>query len=138
MTTAPHSTAFKSARMLLVVAAGFVALAFAIWGVTRGTAAAIGATLSVLNWFALRWLTERIARTDGQTKGGASLLLVGKMGLLMALVYILIQRLDVDPIGLAFGLGVLFIGPVVTTLVGPGQSIKPASAQAAVGPREEH
>jgi ATP synthase I chain len=136
MTTSPAT--FKSARMLLVVAAGFVALAFAIWGVERGLAALIGATLSVLNWFALRWLTERIAHSEGQSKGGASLLLVAKMGLLMALVYILIQRLHVDPIGLAFGLGVLFIGPVVTTLVGPGQSLKQAGTQPALDPREEH
>jgi hypothetical protein len=120
MTTA--LAAIKSARLLLAIAAGFVALAFAMWGVERGVAALVGATLSVLNWFALRWLTARIAHTDGQSKGGASLLLVAKMGLLMALVYILIQRLNVDPIGLAFGLGVLFIGPVVTALVGTGQT----------------
>lgn len=119
MTTALAS--IKSARLLLVIAAGFVALAFGMWGATRGWAALVGATLSVLNWFALRWLTERIARIDGPGKSGASLLLVAKMGLLMAVVYILIQRLNVDPIGLAFGLGVLFIGPVLTALVS-GQS----------------
>jgi hypothetical protein len=144
MTTA--LAAIKSARLLLVIAAGFVALAFAMWGVERGVAAAVGASLSVLNWYALRWLTGRIARTDGQSKGGASLLLVAKMGLLMALVYILIQRLNVDPIGLAFGLGVLFIGPVVTTLVGTGQSSTSAAAdgtalkQAGASPagRQEH
>jgi hypothetical protein len=119
-----------------------------MWGAERGLAALIGATLSVLNWLALRWLTERIAHGEGQTKGSASLLLVGKMGLLMALVYILIQRLHVDPIGLAFGLGVLFIGPVVTALVGTGHSSKVeardsareqnlAGAQTAVSTREE-
>jgi hypothetical protein len=128
MTTALAS--IKSARLLLVIAAGFVALAFAMWGVTRGLGALIGATLSVLNWFALRWLTERIANTEGQSKGGASLLLVAKMGLLMALVYILIQRLNVDPIGLAFGLGVLFIGPVLTALVS-GQSFGVSTVGAA-------
>jgi hypothetical protein len=128
MTTALAS--IKSARLLLVIAAGFVALAFGMWGVTRGLAALIGATLSVLNWLALRWLTERIAKTEGQSKGGASLLLVAKMGLLMALVYILIQRLNVDPIGLAFGLGVLFIGPVLTALVS-GQSFGVSTVRAA-------
>ena len=109
--------------------------------------AAIGATLSVLNWLALRWLTARIVRTDGPGKGGASLLLVGKMGVLIAVVYILIQRLHVDPIGLAFGLGVLFIGPVVTGLVDGSQSlnaagkepaaVNQAGAQAALSTREE-
>ncbi len=126
-------SAIKSAPLLLVIAAGVVALSFGMWGVTRGLATLVGAALSVLNWFALRWLTERIARTDGPGKGGASLLLVAKMGLLMALVYILIQRLNVDPIGLAFGLGVLFIGPVLTALVS-GQSfgvVPVGAAQAA-------
>jgi len=139
----PRASTIKSVRLLLVVAAGFVALAFGMWGVTRGLAALVGATLSVLNWLALRWLTERIARTDGPSKGGASLLLVAKMGLLMALVYILIQRLNIDPIGLAFGLGVLFIGPVLTALVS-GQSFgvaaQPASKHAGAEPagRQEH
>jgi parvulin-like peptidyl-prolyl isomerase len=142
MTTA--FAAIKSARLLLAIAAGFVALAFAMWGVERGLAAAVGATLSVLNWFALRWLTGRIAQSDGQSKGSASLLLVAKMGLLMALVYILIQRLNVDPIGLAFGLGVLFIGPVVTALVGTGVTnaagADPAALKAGAQPagRQEH
>lgn len=135
MSTAP--SAIKSARLLLVIAAGFVALAFGMWGVTRGLAALVGATLSVLNWFALRWLTERIARTDGPSKGGASLLLVAKMGLLMALVYILIQRLNLDPIGLAFGLGVLFIGPVLTALVS-GQSFGVSTSVGAAQTASEH
>jgi hypothetical protein len=137
MTATPANS--RATLALLAIAAGFVALAFAMWSPARAAAAAIGATLSVLNWFALRWLTERIAHGGGANKGGAALLLVAKMGLLMAVVYVLIQRLSVDPIGLAFGLGVLFIGPVVTALVGPGaaSSITAAGAQAAVRTKEE-
>ena len=112
----------RTTRLLLLIAAGFVASAFALWGAERGVAALVGASLSVLNWLALRWLTGRIVRSDAPGKGAASLLLVGKIGLLMAVVYILISRLHLDPVGLAFGLGVLFIGPVVVGIVGAGRA----------------
>ena len=112
----------RTTRLLLLIAAGFVASAFALWGTERGVAALVGAGLSVLNWLALRWLTGRIVRADGPGKGAASLLLVGKIGLLIAVVYILISRLRLDPVGLAFGLGVLFIGPVVVGIVGAGRA----------------
>lgn len=113
----------KTTRVLLLIAAAFVAVAFGLWGQARGVAALVGATLSVANWLALRWLTGRIVDPDaGPSKAAMSLLLVAKIGLLMAIVYILIQRLQLDPIGLAFGLGVLFIGPVVANLAGAGRS----------------
>jgi len=113
----------KTTRVLLLIAATFVAIAFGLWGQARGVAALVGAVLSVINWLVLRWLTSRIVDPDaGTSKAAMSLLLVGKIGLLMAIVYILIQRLQLDPIGLAFGLGVLFIGPVVANLAGAGRS----------------
>ncbi|HEX6241277.1 MAG TPA: ATP synthase subunit I [Polyangiales bacterium] len=112
----------RTTRLLLLIAVGFVASAFALWGAERGVAALVGASLSVLNWLALRWLTGRIVRSNAPGKGAASLLLVGKIGLLMAVVYILIARLRLDPVGLAFGLGVLFIGPVVVGIVGAGRA----------------
>jgi hypothetical protein len=111
----------RTTRLLLLIAAGFVALAFALWGAERGFAALVGASLSVLNWLALRWLTGRIVRSDAPGKGAASMLLVGKIGLLIGIVYVLIARLRLDPIGLAFGLGVLFIGPVVVGIAGAGR-----------------
>ena len=109
----------KTTRVLLLIAATFVAVAFGLWGQARGVAALVGALVSVVNWLALRWLTGRIVDPEaGPSKAAMSLLLVAKIGVLMALVYILIQRLHLDPIGLAFGLGVLFIGPVVANLAG--------------------
>lgn len=111
----------RTTRILLLIAACFVALAFALWGVERGIAASVGASLSVLNWLALRWLTGRIVNGEGTSKGSASLLLVGKIGFLIGAVYILIARLHIDPVGLVFGLGVLFIGPLVVGIVGAGR-----------------
>lgn len=157
----------KTTRLLLLIAACLVTLAYAQWGVVRGTATLVGAGLSLLNWLALRWLTARIlepdtdagerevvvdardparavdagdlarsvdARGSARSKAFISLLLVGKIGVLIGVVYVLIQHLRVDPVGLAFGLGVLFIGPLVAGVVSGGRALHPPAAAAA---REE-
>jgi hypothetical protein len=143
----------KTTRLLLLIAACLVALAYVQWGAVRGTATLVGAGLSLLNWLALRWLTARIlepdtdagesarlvdagepARGSARSKAFISLLLVGKIGVLIGVVYVLIQHLRVDPVGLAFGLGVLFIGPLVAGVVSGGRALHPPSAAAA---REE-
>lgn len=135
--------AFRNTALLLLAAAGISALAFGLWGVERGIAASVGAGLSVLNWLALRWLTGRIIRSEGASKGSASLLLVLKIGVLIALVSILVQRIQLDPVGLTFGLGLLVIGPLLTGLVGGGRALSshPAAegiaAQPMSGAREE-
>lgn len=121
---------------LLLVAAAVVVLAFALWGQTRGFAAALGAGLAVGNWFALRWLAGRLV-LGGARSIGLSLLLIAKIGLLMAIVFVLINRVQVDPIGLAFGLGVLFIGPVLAGLLTAGRSAPSLDPSAARAAREE-
>ena len=131
----------RMTRPLLLIAAIVVVSAFALWGSTRGVAALLGATLSVGNWFALRGLSARLVSSNfaSGTRGAAlGFLLIGKIGLLMAIVFILINRVQVDPIGLAFGLSVLFIGPVLAGILTAGtgatQSLDPSAAGAA---REE-
>ena len=119
---------------LLLVAVAMVAIAFAIWGSTRGVAALIGAAIGVGNWFALRWLAGRLV-SNGGGKAAVSLLLVAKIVALMGIVFVLINRLQVDPIGLAFGLGVLFVGPVLAGLLtggaGSAQSLDPSAVRSA-------
>lgn len=122
----------RIARTLLVMAALIVAASFALGPVERGLATLVGAGLSLLNLAVLRWLTGRILDNGGAAtldpaapapeggaggKLGASLLLVLKMALLIAIVFVLIHRAKLDPIGLVLGLGVLFIGPVVAGLM---------------------
>jgi hypothetical protein len=142
----------KTTRVLLLIAGCVVALAYVQWGAARGLAALVGAAISLLNWFALRWFTARLvygaadkasaasgsgdrgSAQSGATKAFVSLLLMGKIGLLFAVIYVLIQQLQLDPLGLAFGLAVLFIGPVVASLVGGTASLHPSAANAA---REE-
>jgi hypothetical protein len=127
----------RMTRPLLLIAAIVVVLAFALWGETRGYAALIGALLSVGNWFSLRWLANRIVHGSGN-RAAASILLMAKIGVLTAIIFVLLNRVRVDPIGLVFGLGVLVVGPVLAGLLtantSSAQSLNPSAAQAA---REE-
>ncbi|MDB4974831.1 MAG: hypothetical protein JWN48_3172 [Myxococcaceae bacterium] len=128
-------TTQRMTRPLLLIAAIVVVSAFALWGVERGVAALIGALLSVGNWFALRGLSARLVSANfasGARGAALGFLLIGKIGLLMAIVFILINRVRLDPIGLAFGLSVLFVGPVLAGLLtagnGAAQSLDPSAA----------
>ncbi len=105
----------RMTRPLLLIAASVVCIAFALWGAQRGAAAAVGAGLSVLNWFTLRWLVSRMF--GGGNKAALGMLLMAKIGALIGVVFVLINRLQLDPIGLAFGLGVLFLGPAIAGLL---------------------
>lgn len=108
----------RMTKPLLLIAALVVALAFALWGAPRGIAALVGALLSLGNWFALRWLASRLATPSAGGRSAAlSLLLIAKIGLLIAIVFVLIHRLALDAVGLAFGLSVLFLGPVLAGLL---------------------
>ncbi len=100
-------------RPVVISAVVVVALAFALTGPTRGLAALLGAGVAVGNWFALRFLAARFVGASAASSTGFSLLLIGKIGLLMAIVYGLHARLGADPIGLALGLSVLFVGPLL-------------------------
>ena len=131
----------RMTRPLLLIAAIVVAAAFALWGAPRGVAAMAGALLSVGNWFALRGLAARLVTSNfasGARSAVLGFLLIAKIGLLMAIVFILINRVQLDPVGLAFGLSVLFVGPVLAGLLtagnGAAQSLDPSAASAA---REE-
>jgi hypothetical protein len=104
-------------RPLLTIAAILVSTAYALWGANRAQAALVGAAVGLLNWFALCWLMGRMVQVPSARRALLSLLLVAKIGLLMAAVFFLISKLALDPLGLAFGLGVLFLGPVVAGLL---------------------
>jgi hypothetical protein len=129
----------RMTRPLLLIAAIVVVSAFALWGSTRGVAALVGASLAVGNWFALRWLSARLV-ASGSRGAALGFLLIAKIGLLMAIVFVLINRVRLDPIGLAFGLGVLFVGPVLASLLtagGPSTSPVPSLDPSAAGSARE-
>ncbi len=120
----------RIARTLLVFAAAISALAFANWGTRMGIAASTGAAVGVANWFALRWLGNRIMSGEGN-RALVSLLTIGKIGLLIAIVAVLINTLKLDPVGLCMGLSVLFLGPAIGAVLATTDSKNPAAAQVA-------
>ena len=102
-----------TARMTLHIAlsgAVLTALVYFLVGPASGGGALVGATVAVLNWLALRWLLARIMRGTDRKRIGVSLLLVGKMAVLMAVCWMLIAHLDVDALGFIVGISALFIG----------------------------
>ncbi len=127
---APARASTRVNRPVVISALVVVALAFALTGPTRGLAALFGAALAVGNWFALRFLAARFVHASAASSTGFSLLLIGKIGLLMAIVYLLIARLGADPIGLALGLSVLFVGPLLAGVLGASASSAQARSEA--------
>jgi hypothetical protein len=133
----PASDSSRITRVLLAIAAAISVLAYVNWGAERGLAATVGAGVSLANWFALRWLGLRIMSGQGPAKALVSLLAIGKIGLLMAIVYVLINTLHLDPVGLCLGLAVLFIGPVVGGLLAATSSPAQPNTSAASVANEE-
>lgn len=106
-----------SGTLLVPLFAGAVTVvAFALWGTERGVAALAGGVLAVANWFALRWIVSRIARGEATQRLMVGFLLIAKLGLLMALVFMLVARFKLDPLGVLLGLGTLFVAPVLSGL----------------------
>ena len=124
-------TTHRTARVLPLIAILIAAVTFAVWGLDRGIAAFVGGAVSVLNWTALRWLTRRIMAGRPEQRVGLTLLLMLKMGALMAVVFILIHKLALDPIGLVLGLATLFIAPLLAATLGTGGPTQPNAAHAA-------
>jgi hypothetical protein len=121
---------------LTLLAMGIAGACYGVWGAERGSAAAIGGALSVVNMLSLRWMVNRMMAATDRQRAGLSLLLVAKMGALIAVVVLLINHLSVEPIGLMLGLSVLFVGPVLGGLMADPSSASDPSPAGAAG--EEH
>jgi hypothetical protein len=104
-----------------------------VWGAERGQAAAVGSAVGVGNWVALRWLVSRIVSDETAGRAGFSLLLVGKMTALMGIIFVLMNRFSIEPLGLTLGLGVLFVGPVLGSLLVGGRTLVDASTAGSAG-----
>jgi hypothetical protein len=104
-------------KPLLTLAAILVLAAYGLWGAERGLAALAGVIVGLGNWFSLGWLMGRLVLAQSAQRAVISLLLVAKIGLLMAIVFVLMRHLRLDAIGLLWGLSVLFLGPVVRVLL---------------------
>ena len=77
---------------------------------------ALGALLTCINFWSIRTLTARILRSQGARRTTLSLLLLGKMILLFALVFLAMWFLPISIPGLAAGLSVFLISVAVESL----------------------
>jgi hypothetical protein len=81
-----------------------------------GMSALVGAVVGFANWIALRWIGMRLVRGasgPGGKKPLFSLLLVLKMGAVLALVAFLLMTGIVDAVGFVIGMGALVLGVAV-------------------------
>jgi hypothetical protein len=97
----------RTSRTLLVLGAAVAGLAFLVAGERVAAGALVGALVALVNFQALGWIVRRLVR--GETRGRAtpSILLVLKMGVLIAVAWALVVRFGVDSLGLMIGLGTL-------------------------------
>jgi hypothetical protein len=93
-------------------AAILVAVGFAV-SVETGIGAIGGAAVSLANAFALRWLVTSMIKADPARRAGASLTLMLKTGVILAISAGLLFGAHLDPIGFAIGIGALVLGLVV-------------------------
>ncbi len=100
-------------RLTLNVAlAGVVltVLVFAIGGLSPAVGAAVGAVVAVLNFVGLRWLVMRLVHGPQKSRGSTAVMLAMKMVFILAIIWILLAKVGVHPIGFAVGFSALFIG----------------------------
>lgn len=93
-------------------AAILVAVGFAV-SVETGIGAIGGAAVALMNAFALRWLVTAMIKADPARRAGASLTLMLKTGVILAISAGLLFGAHLDPIGFAIGIGALVLGLVV-------------------------
>lgn len=100
-------------RLTLNVALAGVVLTVvvgAIGGLDAAVGAAVGASVAVLNFVGLRWLVMRLVHGPKKGRSATAVMLGLKMSLVLAVIWILLARFGVHPIGFAVGFSALFIG----------------------------
>lgn len=100
-------------RMSAAVAAMGVLLtviAFLVSGSEFAVGTGVGAAVAVANWMLIQWIVGRVTGGSTRSQAGFMLLLVAKMGALMALVYVVLSQGWVQPIAFALGISALFGG----------------------------
>ena len=87
-----------------------VTASYAFGGLRFGTGALVGAVVALLNWASMRWILRRVHAGAARTQAVLMTLLVGKMGLLAATVWVVVGLFRADAGGFALGLGALVVG----------------------------
>jgi hypothetical protein len=79
-------------------------------GAWVGFSTAVGAVIALGNFHIYRWVVSRITGGNLRKQSALSLLLAAKMIALMGLIYLLVARHWVDPLGFLVGLSALVLG----------------------------
>ena len=109
-----------------IVACG-VLLSLGGWllgGDAFGAAVAVGAVCAVFNWVLSRAALSRVVR-GGKTASAWGGVMLVKFGLLAAILWVLVIRLEFDGIGVLVGLSAMALG----TVVGSALTVAGRSAQ---------
>ena len=114
-------------RWTLVVAAVLVAASLVALPRPVALACAVGAGIECANASAIRWMTERAARSAGGATPMLGLLLFNlKMLVLMVAVWVALRVLHLDGIGFVLGISVFpvaFLGAALSARLEPASSI---------------
>lgn len=103
---------------ILGLGAVMTACVYALHGRFAGQSAAAGVGLAVGNWLLLRFVLARIvSSTSTVGKTGFSVLLMLKMGALMAIVFVLLHLGLVEPMAFTVGVSSLVFGSLVGSAV---------------------
>lgn len=86
------------------------AIAFALGGMHMGIGAMVGGGVAIANWFAMRWVAQRLLNASDQGKAIWGTLLALKMGALLAITWAILSTGVVDPTGFTIGLSGLVLG----------------------------
>jgi hypothetical protein len=117
-------------RITLYVVGASVALAgvaFVFGGVTMGVGALAGAAVGIANWFAMRWVGQRLLVASDQGKLVWGTILLVKMAALLGVVALILSTGLVDPTGFVVGLSGFLVGALVGAFHSAA-SRQPASA----------
>jgi hypothetical protein len=76
----------------------------------------VGSLLSIGNFHAIRTLLGGSIKASGGRKAMLQMLLMGKMGLLILLVFLAIRFLPLSPIALAVGISVFLVGIIIESV----------------------
>jgi len=85
-------------------------ICFAIGGLGPAIGSLAGTIVAVVNFVGLRWLVYRLVYGPPRGRSAIAILLALKMALVMAVIWILLGKVGIHPIGFAVGFSSLFIG----------------------------
>ena len=103
-------------RLTIYVAGSAVLLtivAFIAAGPATGSGAVVGGLFATGNWYAMRWLVQRILTSNDRGKMIWGSLLTLKMSAILGVVWLILATGWVEPAGFAIGLSGLVLGGVV-------------------------